>query len=307
MGTLTPNLAESIARTVAANPVVLYMKGTRDAPQCGFSARVVQILDSLLPDYLTVDVLSNAALRDGIKQFSSWPTIPQLFVNGEFIGGADIVAALSESGELKEKLGGLASVQEAKVTLSERARSELGAALEGTEECIRLDVSPKFEHDLAVGVPDPRDVILDLGGLRISMPPASVRRAHGIHIDVIDTPEGPAFKIDNPNEPPRVKRLSAAELKQRMERGDDLLLVDVRTPGERALASIEGGRPLDAAVRAELERSPRERSIVVYCHHGVRSLNAAEELAAQGFRDVYNLVGGIDSWSVDVDPDVPRY
>jgi monothiol glutaredoxin len=100
MATLTPNVTESIHRTITENPVVLYMKGTRDAPQCGFSARVVQILDGLLPEYRTVDVLANADVREGIKQFSSWPTIPQLFVNGEFIGGADIVAALSESGEL---------------------------------------------------------------------------------------------------------------------------------------------------------------------------------------------------------------
>jgi monothiol glutaredoxin len=307
MAALTPNVTESIRRTIADNPVVLYMKGTRDAPQCGFSARVVQILDGLLPEYRTIDVLSDAAVREGIKQFSSWPTVPQLFVNGEFIGGADIVAALSESGELKDKLAGLGAVQAAKVTVSERARTELAAALEGAEECIRLEVSPKFEHDLAVGVPDPRDVVIDVGGLRISMPPSSVRRADGIHIDVMDTPDGPAFKIDNPNEPPRVKRLSAAELKQRLTRGDDLLLVDVRTPAERAIANIEGGRALDAAVRAEIERSPRDRSIVVYCHHGVRSLNAAEELAAQGFRDVYNLVGGIDAWSQDVDPDVARY
>lgn len=307
MGALSPALSDSIGRTITNNPVVLYMKGTRDAPQCGFSARVVQILDAILPDYLTIDVLSNAALREGIKLYSAWPTIPQLFVKGEFVGGADIVAALSESGELKEKLVGLGSVDSAQVTLSDRARTELGAAIEGDQECIRLDVSPKFEHDLAVGIPDPRDVIVDLGGLRISMPPGSVRRANGIHIDVIDTPEGPAFKIDNPNEPARVKRLSPAELKERLSRGDDLLLIDVRTPAERAIASIEGGRALDAALRAEVERSPRDRSIVVYCHHGVRSLNAAEELAAQGFRDVYNLVGGIDSWSIDVDPDVARY
>jgi monothiol glutaredoxin len=307
MGPLSPNLSESIARTISANPVVLYMKGTRDSPQCGFSARIVQILDGLLPEYLTIDVLSNAALREGIKQFSSWPTIPQLFVKGEFIGGADIVAALSESGELEQKLAGLSSAQSANVTLSARARAELGAAIEGANECIRLDVSPKFEHDLAVGVPDPRDVIIDLGGLRISMPSASVRRADGIHIDVIDTPEGPAFKIDNPNEPARVKKLSALELKERLARGDDLLLIDVRTPAERAIANIEGGRALDAGLRAEIESSRRDRSIVVYCHHGVRSLNAAEELAAQGFRDVYNLVGGIEAWSMDVDPDVARY
>jgi len=307
MGGLSPSLSESIHRTIASNPVVLYMKGTREAPQCGFSSSVVQILDALLPDYLTVDVLSNAALREGIKQFSSWPTIPQLFVKGEFVGGADIVTALSESGELKEKLAGLGSVRAAKLSLSDRARAELSGALESAEECIRLDVSPKFEHDLAVGVPDPRDVIVDLGGLRISMPPGSVRRADGIHIDVIDTPEGPAFKIENPNEPARVKRLTAVELKERLTRGDELLLVDVRTPAERAIATIAGGRAFDESVRAELEAGSRERSIVVYCHHGVRSLNAAEELASQGYRDVYNLVGGIDAWSMDVDPDVTRY
>ncbi len=84
--------------------MVLFMKGTRRTPQCGFSAQVVQILDELVPEYETVDVLSSAELRDGIKEFSQWPTIPQLFVNGELVGGCDIVRALSESGELEQLL-----------------------------------------------------------------------------------------------------------------------------------------------------------------------------------------------------------
>ena len=304
---MDPSARATIAKIIEENPVVLYMKGNRGAPQCGFSAKVVEILDTLLEDYVTVDVLRDAALREHIKQFSSWPTIPQLFVRGEFVGGADIVSALDESGELKEKLGDLVVNLRPSVTLSDSARRELGGAIENPNECIRLDVSPSFVHDLAVGVPDPRDVVVDVGGVRVSMPASAARRADGIRIDVVETPDGPAFKIDNPNEPAKVKRISATELRARLERGDQLLLVDVRTPSERAIATIQNGRLLDSELRAELDAGPRDRSIVVYCHHGVRSQRAAEGLVSSGFRDVWNLDGGIDAWSTEVDPDVARY
>lgn len=297
----------SIQGAISENPVVLYMKGTRGHPQCGFSARVVEILDSLLPEYLTVDVLADSGLREGIKEFSSWPTIPQLYVRGEFVGGSDIVAALYESGELVEKLGTLAESKAPEITVSDAAKSELLAAIESNDECIRLDVSSTFEHDLCVGVPDPRDIVLDVRGLRISLSRAAARRASGISIDYVTTPEGPAFKIDNPNEPPRVKRLGATELRARLDRGDDILLIDVRTPAERELANIEGSKLLDAALRDRLMLLPRDRSIVCMCHTGVRSRAAAEGLVGMGFRDVSNLEGGIDAWSRDVDPDVPRY
>ena len=84
--------------------VLLFMKGDRSFPQCGFSATVVPILDSLIPDYETVDVLRDPAIREGIKAYSAWPTIPQLYIDGEFQGGCDIVRELYASGELKEKL-----------------------------------------------------------------------------------------------------------------------------------------------------------------------------------------------------------
>ncbi len=90
-----------IAQTVAAHPVVLFMKGTPDAPRCGFSALVVQILDHLGTSFVGVDVLQDNELRDGIKSFSDWPTIPQLYVQGEFVGGSDIVREMFQSGELK--------------------------------------------------------------------------------------------------------------------------------------------------------------------------------------------------------------
>jgi len=304
---MTPAVRQSIVDTTQQHPVVLFMKGTRRSPQCGFSARVVELLDLLLEDYETVNVLENAELREGIKEYSSWPTIPQLYVRGEFVGGSDIVSALSDSGELAEKLGDLVSTRTPKVTVTDAARAELTGALEDATECIRLDVSPTFEHDLAVGVPDPRDVVVDAGGVRVSLPRSAVARADGIVIDLIQTPDGPAFKINNPNEPARVKRISPAELQARLGRGDDLLLVDVRTDEEREIASIESGRALDAALHAEIGKGSRDRAIVVYCHHGSRSQRAAEELVQQGFRDVYNLTGGIHAWSMDIDPDVPMY
>jgi len=304
---MEPAVRSAIQHAINENPVVLYMKGTRQQPQCGFSARVVEILDGMLPDYLTVDVLADPSLREGIKEFSSWPTIPQLYVRGEFVGGSDIVAALHESGELAEKFGELARASTPSITLSEAARAELLAAIESTDECIRLDVTPSFEHDLCVGVPDPRDVVLDVQGLRVSLPPGSARRADGIRIDYVTTPDGPAFKITNPNEPARVKRITPAGLRARLDHGDDVLLVDVRTPGERAIAHIEGSRLLDAVLRDEIASLPRDRAIVCLCHSGVRSRQAAGELVEMGFRDVCNLEGGIDAWSRDVDPDVPRY
>ena len=90
-----------IAKAVAEHPVVLFMKGVPEAPQCGFSAQVVQILDHLGADFIGVNVLQNDQLRDGIKAFSDWPTIPQLYVKGEFVGGCDIVREMFQTGELK--------------------------------------------------------------------------------------------------------------------------------------------------------------------------------------------------------------
>ena len=95
---------ERIRGEVADNPVVLYMKGTPVFPQCGFSATVVAILNHMGVDFKGVDVLADAELRDGIKQFSDWPTIPQLYVKGEFVGGCDILREMFEAGELQSLL-----------------------------------------------------------------------------------------------------------------------------------------------------------------------------------------------------------
>jgi monothiol glutaredoxin len=96
---------EFIHKTVTENPVVLFMKGTAQFPQCGFSGRAVQILKQCgVKNLVTVNVLEDEAVRQGVKEYANWPTIPQLYVRGEFVGGSDIMMEMFESGELKEVL-----------------------------------------------------------------------------------------------------------------------------------------------------------------------------------------------------------
>src|SRR5215475_10761706 len=128
--TLDPATRKKIEQLVASDSVVLFMKGSRSFPQCGFSASVVNILNTLIPKYTTVNILSDQDVRTGMKEFSDWPTFPQLFIRGEFVGGADIVRQMHESGDLEAKLGDLvAPAKPPALTVTERAAKELTAAL----------------------------------------------------------------------------------------------------------------------------------------------------------------------------------
>jgi monothiol glutaredoxin len=99
------SVQDTIKQQVTGNKVVLYMKGNPDFPQCGFSARAVQVLRACgVDDIYTVDVLQEPEIRQGIKEYANWPTIPQLYVNGEFVGGSDILTEMYQSGELEKLL-----------------------------------------------------------------------------------------------------------------------------------------------------------------------------------------------------------
>lgn len=99
---MTQSVHERIQKTVSENDIVLYMKGNPSFPQCGFSSTVVQILNYIGAEYASVNVLDDADIRQGIKDFNNWPTIPQVFVKGEFIGGCDILREMFETGELRD-------------------------------------------------------------------------------------------------------------------------------------------------------------------------------------------------------------
>ncbi len=95
---------QKIQQQVQSHPVVLYMKGTKDFPQCGFSGRVIQILQECNANFIAINVLEDDEIRQGIKEYAQWPTIPQLYINGEFIGGCDIMNEMHANGELKKML-----------------------------------------------------------------------------------------------------------------------------------------------------------------------------------------------------------
>ncbi len=97
-------IKDKIQKLIDSNPVMVFMKGTKLMPQCGFSNNVVQILNSLGMTFETFDVLSDMEIRQGIKDYSNWPTIPQVYLKGEFLGGSDILVEMYNSGELREKL-----------------------------------------------------------------------------------------------------------------------------------------------------------------------------------------------------------
>jgi monothiol glutaredoxin len=300
-------LRARISGLVGQNPVVLFMKGTRRAPQCGFSAQVVQILDELVPEYETVDVLSSAELRDGIKEFSQWPTIPQLFVNGEFIGGCDIVRSLSESGELQQLLSkpGTPPPLPTIHVSAGALQAFQGALVDAEGEALHLKIDSRFENDLYFAVREPGTLELSIQGLSLFIDPASARRADGMSIDFIDGPNA-GFKIENPNQPASVKQLTPAELKDLLDQGK-ITLFDVRPDHERALASIPQARSLDEAGEKYLLSLDRSAPVAFLCHHGMRSQNAAEQVLGEGFRNVYNVRGGIHAWSETVDRGVPQY
>jgi monothiol glutaredoxin len=294
-----------IAEVVEANRVVLFMKGTRNFPQCGFSATVVQILNELVPEYHTVNVLKDPDIREAIKEFSSWPTIPQLYVGGKFVGGCDIVREMYVAGELQTALGVKDEVAAPKLSLTPAAVQAFRQASEGQEGALRLSVSSRFEYELALDEKRSGDYEIDVGGVKVLVDRMSAKRADGVRIDY-SSEQGGGFRIDNPNEPARVRSLGPAGLKAMRDAGEAFKLIDVRPAAEHAIARIEGDRLLED-VEQELESLDRGTPLVFYCHHGRRSLSVAERYLSEGFTRVYSLEGGIDGWSNEIDPNVPKY
>lgn len=214
------------------------------------------------------------------------------------------------SGELFETLGlDAPSASQPTVVVTPAARRALEAAVAqhgGGGRELHLSVDATFESHLSIAPRARADVEAITEGITILLDPISASRADGITIDVADTPSGQAFRVDNPNAP-RVRQMSVRELASLLESGERFELLDVRTPEERAIAAIPGSIILNETEAARIESLARDTMLVLHCHHGGRSQQAAEQFVALGFSQVWNVVGGIDAWSQEIDPDVPRY
>ncbi|HET8818482.1 MAG TPA: Grx4 family monothiol glutaredoxin [Xanthomonadaceae bacterium] len=305
---LDPAVHARIRSLLDANRVVLFMKGSPQAPQCGFSAKAVGALADTGVDYAHVDVLADQEIREGIKAYGQWPTIPQLYIGGELVGGSDIIGQMASSGELHAALGVPAPDRTPPaISIAPEAARMLKESIAnaGGQHALQVAIDAQFNARLQLAPADANAIATEAEGVRVQFDLPSARRAEGLRIEWVDDARGKGLFIENPNAPPKVHALSPDEAARRVAAGD-LLLVDVRPADERDLAPAPVAfRTLDDGL-AELEALPKDTAIAFLCHHGNRSAQAAEHFRQRGFRDLHNVVGGIEAWS-DVDPSVPRY
>ena len=306
---LSPELRQRIESIVRGNRVVLFMKGTRHAPRCGFSAAASDALNGLLDDYLSIDVLEDAELREGIKAYGDWPTIPQLYVEGELVGGTDIVLSMLNSGELHRTLGVPAPDRTPpQITISAAAADAIrGALADAGEDRLHLAIDGRFRAQFLLKPAEGHEIRAEASGIEVLMDLGSAQRARGLEIDWASTAQGEGLVIRNPNAPAGVKRMTVRALADGLAAGS-VTLVDVRPADERADVPFPGAhRVLDADSLAELQQLPKSTPLAFLCHYGNSSRNVAEHFREAGFTEVANVEGGIDAWSREVDPSVPRY
>jgi monothiol glutaredoxin len=313
---LDPELKGRISSIIEKSDVVLFMKGNRMMPQCGFSGRVVQILDGLIGEYDTVDVLSDPDIRDGIKEFSSWPTIPQLYLKGEFVGGCDIITDLYNSGELHSMLGLKAPERTVpKIEITDAAAARFREFLDRSpDKALTLAIDARNQPSLGLAPPQGSEIVAESKGIKVLMDLGTASRAEGTRIDAVEQNGGIGFKVDVPAtagpaagaSQPGVKQVSVTDVKKMLDEGVGFEFFDVRTPEEQSIASI-GARLLDEEAARYIETLPKTTVIVFHCHHGGRSQAAAEHFVRLGFSEVHNMAGGINAWALEIDPDVPRY
>jgi monothiol glutaredoxin len=300
---------EVIDGLLSDHRVVLFMKGNRTQPQCGFSAKTVAALDMVLPDYLTIDVLQNPDIREGIKAYGNWPTVPQLYVDGELIGGSDIVTEMFDSGELGNVLGLAEPLgKPPQIEIDPAAAGIMVNAVQGRPgQTIHLKIDAGFEHSMSLGPPRPGSLDVASGPVTLQIDRWSAVRANGLRIRVKEALQGQGFSFENPNAPPPVKQMTVQELKSALTADQKPWLFDVRGEDERASASLPAAKPLDEDGLRAIDALAADTPIVFYCHRGGRSQAVAERYRRRGYTNLYNLAGGIDAWSREIDPSIPTY
>ena len=188
---------------VGSDRVVLFMKGTPAMPQCGFSAATTSILNTLVPEYTTFNVLEDADIREGIKSYSDWPTIPQLYIAGEFMGGCDIVRQMFNGGELHDALG-LEPPDRTppEVHVSDSAASLIRDALsEQPGAAVHLRIDASWQHGFSLARVEGHEVSAQSNGVTIYMDVGTAPRARGLSVDLEESLTGVTLKVDNPNVP----------------------------------------------------------------------------------------------------------
>ena len=305
---LDPATRERIETLLKDHRVVLFMKGDRRQPMCGFSAAATNTLNELLPEYHTVNVLDDPEIREGIKVFGDWPTIPQLYVEGELVGGADIIRQMYASGELHTLFGAAAPDRTPPdITITDKAAEAIRNGIANAQGlALHLEIGPDHSAGFQLAPAGDHDIVVTANGIEVHFDPGSAQRAKGIVIDWVSTVQGEGLSLKFPGAQ-EIKSMSVQELKQRLADGS-VLLVDVRPAAGRAQApALALARVLEDEGYEALAALPKDTAIAFICHHGNSSRGVAERFAAHGFSNVFNVEGGMDAWAREIDTTVPRY
>ncbi|KAA3641193.1 MAG: Grx4 family monothiol glutaredoxin [Proteobacteria bacterium] len=302
MSNMDQSIKQKIEKLIQSDKVFLFMKGNPQTPMCGFSGNTVKMLKDLLgDDYGTFNVLEDNDIREGIKLYSDWPTIPQLYINQEFVGGNDIISEMFNTGELHELLD-LKKPDRTPphMTISNEALAHIKEGMKDAgNHKLFLSIDDEFNTRFSLDTPKGYEVVAKIGDLAIYMDIGTAERAQNIEISWLEELQGSGLRIKNPNEPPAVQELTAAELQDWFDTktADNPRIYDVRAEDKVAEGTLPGAQRLDKQAIEQIESLDKSTPLVFLCQVGQSSMAAAEYFRKKGFTKVFNLSGGYDAWN----------
>lgn len=290
---------QAIDSLVNNNACVLFMKGNPTHPQCGFSSNTVGILKELLGEkFAYCNVLEDAEIREGIKEYGNWPTIPQLYINKELVGGNDIITEMFNTGELQSMLDlPQPNKEAAQITITDTAAENIQKGIQNMgSSVLMLSIDGQYNTRFSIEEPKGYEISSEIGDIKIYMDVGTAKRANGIEIDWVEDLQGAGLVIKNPNEPKAVNQISAQELKQGMEDSNYSHIYDVRSEQQYLADSIPGSKRLDKTNMQVIEELDKNTPLVFVCAVGNTSQGACDFYRKKGYTNVNNLVGGVAGW-----------
>lgn len=288
-----------IENLVNNNDCVLFMKGNPKQPQCGFSSNTVNILRELLGEnFAFCNVLEDQNLREGIKEYGSWPTIPQVYINKELVGGNDIVTEMYNTGELQTLLGlPQPERKAAQITITDAAKENILSGIQDIgSHVLMLNIDSQFNTRFSIEEPKGYELTSKIDEITIYMDIGTAKRADGIEIDWVEDLQGAGLVINNPNQPKPVNQISKQELKDGIEKGHYQHIYDVRSEDMFMAQTIPGAKRLDKDNMKVIEALDKATPLVFVCSVGKSSQGACEFYRKKGFTHVNNLIGGVTDW-----------
>ena len=301
MSNMDQAVKQRIEELIESDKVFLFMKGNPQTPMCGFSGNTVKMLKDLLgEEYGTFNVLEDNDIREGIKIYSDWPTIPQLYINKEFVGGNDIISEMFNTGELHELLGlNKPDRTPPNMRITDEALTHIKEGMKDAgNNKLFLSIDDEFNTRFSLESPKGYEVVASVKDLDIYMDIGTAERAQNIEISWIEELQGSGLRIKNPNEPPAVQEISVAELQDRFDTdAANPNIYDVRPEDKVAEGTLPGAKRLDKQAIEAIESMDKSSPLVFVCQVGQSSMAAAEYFRKKGYTKVFNLTGGYNAWN----------